>query len=61
MIASYIEEITIEYLVSSFTRLLLRGYKKPLEFEDLYDLPSDDKTMILYPKFEKQWNKAQTL
>ena len=40
-------------------RLLLRGYRKSLEFEDVYDLPSYDKTEKIYPVFEGQWKKAQ--
>ena len=38
---------------------MAKGYKKPLTFDDLYDLPSRDKTAKLYPLFEREWVKAQ--
>ncbi len=43
----------------SFISLMFRGYSRPLEYEDLYDLPEKDKTQNIYPIFEKHWNDAQ--
>ena len=38
---------------------MVKGYKKPLTFEDLYDLPTRDKTAQVHPIFEREWTKAQ--
>ena len=40
-------------------RLMVKGYKRSLTSEDLYDLPSRDKTSKVYPIFEREWTKAQ--
>ena len=38
---------------------MAKGFKKPLTFDDLYDLPSRDKTAQVYPVLEKEWTRAQ--
>ena len=39
--------------------LMAKGFKKPLTFDDLYDLPSRDKTAQVYPVLEREWIRAQ--
>ncbi|VFV31197.1 multidrug resistance-associated [Lynx pardinus] len=42
---------------SWFSRIILLGYKKPLEREDLFELNESDSSYIVCPIFEKQWRK----
>ena len=42
--------------VDMFTRMIIRGYKNPLEQSDLYDLNDVDKAGAWLPQFEKAWN-----
>lgn len=47
-----------EYLPYSFIfRIIVLGYKKPLEREDLFELNESDSSYIVCPIFEKQWRK----
>ncbi|ELR46338.1 Putative ATP-binding cassette sub-family C member 13, partial [Bos mutus] len=38
-------------------RIIILGYKKPLEREDLFELNEGDSSYIVCPIFEKQWRK----
>uniref|UniRef100_A0A8C0TYI0 Uncharacterized protein n=1 Tax=Canis lupus familiaris TaxID=9615 RepID=A0A8C0TYI0_CANLF len=38
-------------------RIIVLGYKKPLEREDLFELNESDSSYIVCPIFEKQWRK----
>uniref|UniRef100_A0A8C9E3W6 Multidrug resistance-associated protein 1-like n=1 Tax=Phocoena sinus TaxID=42100 RepID=A0A8C9E3W6_PHOSS len=38
-------------------RIIILGYKKPLEREDLFELNESDSSYIVCPIFEKQWRK----
>uniref|UniRef100_A0A8C6AL61 Multidrug resistance-associated protein 1-like n=1 Tax=Monodon monoceros TaxID=40151 RepID=A0A8C6AL61_MONMO len=38
-------------------RIIILGYKKPLEREDLFELNERDSSYIVCPIFEKQWRK----
>ncbi|XP_044107048.1 multidrug resistance-associated protein 1-like isoform X2 [Neovison vison] len=42
---------------SWFSRVIVLGYKKPLEREDLCELHESDSSYIVCPIFEKQWRK----
>ncbi|XP_073087926.1 multidrug resistance-associated protein 1-like isoform X2 [Manis javanica] len=42
---------------SWFSRLIILGYKKPLEREDLFELNENDSSYTVCPVFEKQWRK----
>ena len=46
-------------LLHRLCRLMRKGYKRSLTSEDLFDLPSRDKTSKIYPIFEREWTKAQ--
>lgn len=35
-----------------------RGYKKPLETADLWDLNTKDKSRSVVPRFDKHWEKS---
>ncbi|XKL66881.1 hypothetical protein PGB90_010301 [Kerria lacca] len=39
-----------------FDRLIWKGYKKPLENDDLWNLDHDNTSASIVPKFEKSWN-----
>ena len=38
-----------------FDPLIVKGFRKPLEKEDLYDLNPEDSIITLMPKWEKNW------
>ena len=46
------------YMVVSYVvvRMIIRGYKNPLEQSDLYNLNDVDKAGAWLPQFEKAWN-----
>ena len=37
--------------------LVLRGWKRPLLFNDLTDINDDDKTKYVGPRFQRKWDK----
>ncbi|XP_047650496.1 multidrug resistance-associated protein 1-like isoform X1 [Phacochoerus africanus] len=51
--ASFFSRITYSW----FSRIIILGYKKPLEREDLFELNESDSSYVLCPIFEKQWRK----
>ncbi|CAL8118382.1 unnamed protein product [Orchesella dallaii] len=44
-------------LFSWFSTLTWQGYKKPLEYSDLWDLNPGDKSRQVVPRFDKYWAK----
>ncbi|XP_059352167.1 multidrug resistance-associated protein 1-like isoform X3 [Daphnia carinata] len=52
--ASFLNVITYTWLDS----LIWKGYRKPLETVDLWDLNNRDKSKSVVPRFEKHWQKA---
>ncbi|XP_059865823.1 multidrug resistance-associated protein 1-like [Delphinus delphis] len=51
--ASFFSKMTYSW----FSRIIILGYKKPLEREDLFELNESDSSYIVCPMFEKQWRK----
>lgn len=51
--ASFLSVITYSWLFG----LLMKGYKKPLEMDDLYPLGSNLRADTVYSKFTENWNK----
>uniref|UniRef100_A0A8C9PWW0 Multidrug resistance-associated protein 1-like n=1 Tax=Spermophilus dauricus TaxID=99837 RepID=A0A8C9PWW0_SPEDA len=51
--ASFFSKVTYSW----FSRIIILGYKKPLEREDLFELNESDSPYIVCPIFEKQWRK----
>ncbi|XP_073928987.1 multidrug resistance-associated protein 1-like isoform X2 [Castor canadensis] len=51
--ASFFSKVTYSW----FNRVIVLGYKKPLEREDLFELNESDSPYIVCPIFEKQWRK----
>ncbi|XP_068825784.1 multidrug resistance-associated protein 1-like [Capricornis sumatraensis] len=51
--ASFFSKMTYSW----FSRIIILGYKKPLEREDLFELNESDSSYIVCPIFEKQWRK----
>nr|XP_002716699.2 multidrug resistance-associated protein 1 isoform X1 [Oryctolagus cuniculus] len=51
--ASLFSKVTYSW----FSRIIILGYKKPLEREDLFELNESDSSYIVCPIFEKQWRK----
>nr|XP_025851487.1 multidrug resistance-associated protein 1-like [Vulpes vulpes] len=51
--ASFFSRMTYSW----FSRVIVLGYKKPLEREDLFELNESDSSYIVCPIFEKQWRK----
>uniref|UniRef100_A0A8C8R4R5 Canalicular multispecific organic anion transporter 1 n=1 Tax=Pelusios castaneus TaxID=367368 RepID=A0A8C8R4R5_9SAUR len=47
--ASFLSSITFGW----YSRMVLRGYRKPLEMEDLWDLKDDLKTQQLFSRFDR--------
>lgn len=41
-----------------FDRLALKGFRKPLEASDLWDMNPEDSCREIVPKFEKHWNRT---
>ncbi|MGH0139362.1 UNVERIFIED_CONTAM: hypothetical protein FKN15_009702 [Acipenser sinensis] len=50
--ASFLSRITFNW----FNSMVLNGYKRPLEVEDLWDLNESDKTQAIFSEFEKTMN-----
>ncbi|KAM9636100.1 multidrug resistance-associated protein 1-like isoform 1-T1 [Trichechus inunguis] len=51
--ASFFSKVTYSW----FSRVIILGYNKPLETEDLCGLNESDSSYIVCPIFEKQWRK----
>ncbi|XP_027699446.1 multidrug resistance-associated protein 1-like [Vombatus ursinus] len=51
--ASFISKMTYSW----FNSIIILGYKKPLEREDLFELNDSDSSYNVCPIFEKQWRK----
>ncbi|XP_027527984.1 canalicular multispecific organic anion transporter 1 [Neopelma chrysocephalum] len=47
--ASFLSSITFEW----YSRVVFKGYRKPLEIEDVWELKDKDRTQALYTAFEK--------
>ncbi|XP_066179868.1 ATP-binding cassette sub-family C member 2 isoform X2 [Sylvia atricapilla] len=60
MTASFLSSITFEW----YSSMVYKGYRKPLEIEDVWELRDKDKTKALYTSFEKnmksEMQKART-
>uniref|UniRef100_A0A8C5JVZ0 MRP2 protein n=1 Tax=Junco hyemalis TaxID=40217 RepID=A0A8C5JVZ0_JUNHY len=54
MTASFLSSITFEW----YTSMVVKGYRKPLEIEDVWELNDKDKTKVLYTAFEKNMKTA---
>ncbi|XP_041875019.1 ATP-binding cassette sub-family C member 2 isoform X1 [Corvus kubaryi] len=52
--ASILSSITFEW----YSSMVLKGYRKPLEIEDVWELKDKDKTKALYTAFEKNMKTA---
>ncbi|XP_063019479.1 ATP-binding cassette sub-family C member 2 [Melospiza melodia melodia] len=52
--ASFLSSITFEW----YTSMVVKGYRKPLEIEDVWELNDKDKTKVLYAAFEKNMKTA---
>ncbi|XP_006825920.1 multidrug resistance-associated protein 1-like, partial [Saccoglossus kowalevskii] len=53
--ASFLSKVTFWWV----TRIIVLGYKKPLQREDLWSLNKEDETSHVFHKFEKQWSKEK--
>ncbi|XP_039927054.1 ATP-binding cassette sub-family C member 2 [Hirundo rustica] len=49
MTASFLSSVTFEW----YSSMVFKGYRKPLEIEDVWELKDKDKTKALYTAFEK--------
>uniref|UniRef100_A0A8D2NVG1 Canalicular multispecific organic anion transporter 1 n=1 Tax=Zosterops lateralis melanops TaxID=1220523 RepID=A0A8D2NVG1_ZOSLA len=52
--ASFLSSITFEW----YSSMVFKGYRKPLEIEDVWELRDKDKTKALYTPFEKNMKSA---
>ncbi|KAM9379691.1 ATP-binding cassette sub-family C member 2 [Phaethornis superciliosus] len=52
--ASFLSSITFEW----YTSLVFKGYRKPLEIEDIWELKREDKTQAIYAEMEKNMKTA---
>ncbi|CAD7079877.1 unnamed protein product [Hermetia illucens] len=52
--ASFLSKITYKW----FDSLAWRGFRKPLEVEDLWDLKPEDSSKEVMPVFAKHWNRS---
>ncbi|XP_051473900.1 ATP-binding cassette sub-family C member 2 isoform X2 [Apus apus] len=52
--ASFLSTITFEW----YTSIVFKGYRKPLEIEDIWELKSKDKTQAISTDFEKNMKTA---
>ncbi|XP_074964157.1 ATP-binding cassette sub-family C member 2 isoform X2 [Phalacrocorax aristotelis] len=52
--ASFLSSITFEW----YTSIVSKGYRKPLEVEDIWELKDKDKTQAIYAVFEKNMKTA---
>lgn len=49
-------KLTFEWI----TALVLKGWWRPLEQADVYDLPAWNKANVIYPRFNAQWEKRKS-
>nr|XP_010299762.1 PREDICTED: canalicular multispecific organic anion transporter 1 [Balearica regulorum gibbericeps] len=54
MTASFLSSITFEW----YTSMVFKGYRKPLEIEDIWELKGKDKTQAIYTVLEKNMKTA---
>ncbi|XP_009463507.1 PREDICTED: canalicular multispecific organic anion transporter 1 [Nipponia nippon] len=52
--ASFLSSITFEW----YTSMVFKGYRKPLEIEDIWELKAKDKTQAIYAVLEKNMKTA---
>ncbi|XP_063262505.1 ATP-binding cassette sub-family C member 2 [Prinia subflava] len=52
--ASFLSSITFQW----YSSMVFKGYRKPLEIEDVWELKDKDKTKALYTAFEKNMKSA---
>ncbi|XP_069756348.1 ATP-binding cassette sub-family C member 2 isoform X2 [Narcine bancroftii] len=52
--ASFLSRITFNW----FNRMMIMGYRKPLETKHLWELNEEDKCQAIYSKFEKHMNQG---
>uniref|UniRef100_A0A8C8B882 Canalicular multispecific organic anion transporter 1 n=1 Tax=Otus sunia TaxID=257818 RepID=A0A8C8B882_9STRI len=52
--ASFLSSITFEW----YTSMVFKGYRKPLEIEDIWELKGKDKTQAIYAVWEKNMKTA---
>lgn len=52
------KKVFITYQYFRFS-LVVKGYKKDLEENELWELPPQDQTTTQVPKFEKMWKEEQ--
>uniref|UniRef100_A0A8C6JAU0 Canalicular multispecific organic anion transporter 1 n=1 Tax=Melopsittacus undulatus TaxID=13146 RepID=A0A8C6JAU0_MELUD len=52
--ASFLSSITFEW----YSSMVFKGYRKPLEIEDVWELKAKDKTQSIYAVFEKNMKTA---
>ncbi|XP_065528068.1 ATP-binding cassette sub-family C member 2 isoform X2 [Lathamus discolor] len=52
--ASFLSSITFEW----YSSMVFKGYRKPLEIEDIWELKAKDKTQSIYNVFEKNMKTA---
>ncbi|KAM9010884.1 ATP-binding cassette sub-family C member 2 [Ara ararauna] len=52
--ASFLSSITFEW----YSSMVFKGYRKPLEIEDIWELKAKDKTQSIYTVFEKNMKTA---
>ncbi|KAM9548886.1 ATP-binding cassette sub-family C member 2 [Guaruba guarouba] len=52
--ASFLSSITFEW----YSSMVFKGYRKPLEIEDMWELKAKDKTQSIYTVFEKNMKTA---
>lgn len=51
--ASFLSRITFNF----YNRIVLTGYKRPLELEDLWELNKHDQTKVIYDSFDKHMKR----
>lgn len=54
MKASFLSKLVFAW----FDRLILQGYKKPLEQNDLWDISPKYSSREIVPVFENHWNRT---
>ncbi|OWK62309.1 Canalicular multispecific organic anion transporter 1 [Lonchura striata] len=52
--ASFLSSVTFQW----YSSMVFKGYRKPLEIEDVWELKDEDKTKALYTAFEKNMKTA---
>ncbi|NXJ71659.1 MRP2 protein, partial [Rostratula benghalensis] len=52
--ASFLSSVTFEW----YTSIVFKGYRKPLEIDDVWELKDKDKTQAIYTTFEKNMKTA---